>query len=270
GYKNGKDYNIVFPDALVSERHWHATKEPVVILLGWAGCRDKHLVKYSSIYNEQGCVTICYTELRNTAHKLLEILYDYEVENSHIFFHVFSNGGFMLYRYIVELLHSHKQFSTLYIVGAVVDSAPGSGNVRGALRALKATLGPNINVMLRYVLLALFAVTVFLLRVVLYPVTKYIHKDHYDAIRERPPTWPQLYLYSRADRVIRYSDVELMVKALKEKGVSVESFDFKTPAHVSHFCDFPEEYSKRCLAFLTNCMKDSEGTQTKKRCLIQH
>uniref|UniRef100_A0A8K9XWT2 Transmembrane protein 53 n=1 Tax=Oncorhynchus mykiss TaxID=8022 RepID=A0A8K9XWT2_ONCMY len=149
----------------------------------------------------------------NTALKLLEILYDYEVENSPIFFHVFGTGGFMLYRYIVELLHSHKQFSTLCIVGAVVDSAP-----------------------------------VFLPRVVLYPVTKYIHKNHYDATRESPPTWPQLYLYSRADRVIRYSDVDLMVK---------------TPAHVSHFRDFPEEYSKRCLAFLTNCMKDSEGTHQK-------
>ncbi|KAJ0058955.1 hypothetical protein NL108_003291, partial [Boleophthalmus pectinirostris] len=34
-------------------RHWQGTKEPVVILLGWAGCKDKHLSKYSSIYNEQ-------------------------------------------------------------------------------------------------------------------------------------------------------------------------------------------------------------------------
>lgn len=36
-----------------AERHWQKTKEPVVILLGWAGCKDKHLSKYSSIYNEQ-------------------------------------------------------------------------------------------------------------------------------------------------------------------------------------------------------------------------
>jgi hypothetical protein len=36
-----------------------------------------------------------YKELSNTALKLLEILYDYEVENSPIFSHVFSNGGFM-------------------------------------------------------------------------------------------------------------------------------------------------------------------------------
>lgn len=209
------DYNIVFPDAGTSERHWKGTKEPVVILLGWAGCKDKHLSKYSSIYNEQGCVTIRYTaplktvfisesfgykELSSTAHKLLEILYDYEVENSPIFFHIFSNGGFMLYRYIVELLRSDKQFSSLCVIGAVVDSAPGSANVRGALRALTATLGPRISPVLRYVLLALFAVTVILLRIVLYPLTKYIHKNHYDAVKERPPAWPHFYLYSRADR----------------------------------------------------------------------
>ncbi|XP_010889659.1 transmembrane protein 53 [Esox lucius] len=282
---DGMDYNIVFPDALISERHWHGTKEPVVILLGWAGCKDKHLAKYSSIYNEQGCVTICYTaplktvfvsesfgykELSITAHKLLEILYDYDVENSPIFFHVFSNGGFMLYRYMVELLQSHKQFSTLCVVGSVVDSAPGNGNVKGALRALTATLGTKINVMLRYALLVLFAVTVFLLRVVLYPLTKYIHKNHYDAFRDVPPTWPQLYLYSRSDQVIPYTDVELMIQVLKGKGIPVESFDFNTSSHVSHFCDFPEEYSGRCLAFLNNCMKDSEGTQAKRRHLIQN
>ncbi|XP_068196856.1 transmembrane protein 53 [Antennarius striatus] len=274
------DYNIVFPDAVVSDRHWRGTKEPVVVLLGWAGCKDKHLSKYSSIYNEQGCVTIRYTaplktvfisesfgykEMKSTALKLLEILYDYEVENSPIFFHTFSNGGFMLYRYIVELLHSDKQFSSLRVIGAVVDSAPGSGNVRGALRALTATLGPKISPVLRYVLLALFAVTVFLLRVVLYPLTKYIHKNHYDAVKDRPPTWPHFFLYSRADQVIRHRDVEIFMKTLKQKGVAVDSFDFASTAHVSHFRDFPEQYASKCRNFLVACMEDLKGSKLKKR-----
>lgn len=281
---NEIDYNIVFPDAGTSERHWQGTKEPVVILLGWAGCKDKHLSKYSSIYNEQGCVTIRYTaplktvfisesfgykELSSTALKLLEILYDYEVENSPIFFHIFSNGGFMLYRYIVELLHSDKQFSSLCVIGALVDSAPGSGNVRGALRALTAILGPKISPVLRYVLLALFAVTVFMLRVVFYPVTKYIHKNHYDAVQERPPSWPHLYLYSRADQVIRHRDVEVFVENFKLKGVPVEHFDFVSSPHVGHFRDFPEQYTRKCRDFLVACMKDLEGTEVKRRHLIQ-
>lgn len=206
-----------------------------------------------------------YKELRSIALKLLEILYDYEVENSPIFFHIFSNGGFMLYRYIVELLHSEKPFSSLCVIGAVVDSAPGSGNVRGALRALTATLGPKISPFLRYVLLALFAVTVFLLRVVLYPLTKYIHKNHYDAVRERPPAWPHLYLYSKADQVIRHRDIELFVETVKQKGVPVDSFDFAFSPHVCHFQDFPEQYTLKCRDFLVACMKDLEGTEMKKR-----
>ncbi|KAG5286688.1 hypothetical protein AALO_G00017700 [Alosa alosa] len=279
------DYNIVFPETLISERHWRGTKEPIVILLGWAGCRDKHLVKYSSVYTQQGCITLRYTaplktvfisesfgykELKHTAFKLLETLYDYEVENNPIIFHVFSNGGFMLYRYIVELLQRDQQFSNLCVLGAVVDSAPGSANVKGALRALRTTLGPNINVFLRYLLMALFAVTVVLIRIVLYPITKYFHKNHYDALMDRPAPWPQLYLYSRADPVIRYTDVERMVSVLQGKNLSVQSFDFVTPGHVSLFRDFPEDYSRRCLDFLNSCMTNSEGTKLKKRLVIQN
>lgn len=211
-----------------------------------------------------------YKELSSTALKLLEILYDYEVENSPVFFHVFSNGGFMLYRYIVELLHGDKQFSSLCVIGAMVDSAPGSGNVRGALRALTATLGPKISPFLRYVLLALFAVTVFLLRVVLYPLTKYIHKNHYDALRESPPAWPHYYLYSKADQVIRHRDIELFVATLKQKGVPVDSFDFVSTPHVGHFRDFPEQYALKCRDFLVACMKDLQETEVKKRHWVQN
>ncbi|KAM9844488.1 transmembrane protein 53 [Aulostomus maculatus] len=281
---NEIDYNIVFPDAETSEVHWRGTKEPVVILLGWGGCKDKHLSKYSSIYNEQGCVTIRYTaplktvfisesfgykELRGIALKLLEILYDYEVENSPIFFHVFSNGGFMLYRYIAELLHNDRQFSSLCVIGAVVDSSPGSGNVLGALRALTATLGPRISPVLKYVLLALFAVTVFLLRVVLYPLTKYIHKNHYDAVCEMPPSWPHFFMYSRADQVIRHRDIKLFVETLQLKGVPVDSHDFVSSAHVSHLRDFPEQYTHKCRNFLIACMRDVDGTDIKKKHRVQ-
>lgn len=227
----------------------------------------------------QGCVTVRYTaplktvfisesfgykELRSTAHRLLEILYDYEVENNPIFFHVFSNGGFMLYRYMVELMQSHKQFSLLYVVGSVMDSSPGNQNVIGALRALKITLGTKVNPVLRCLLLTLFAVTVFLLRVVLYPVTKHFHKNHYDAMIESPAPWPQMYLYSRADRVIRHRDVERMVKSVQVKGVCVESFDFITPAHVSLFRDCPDDYSNRCRTFLKSCMSNCKETLMKK------
>ncbi|KAJ3597895.1 hypothetical protein NHX12_001411 [Muraenolepis orangiensis] len=281
------DYNIVFPDAATSERHWQGTKEPVVVLLGWAGCKDKHLSKYSSIYNEQGCVTVRYTaplkavfvsesfgfkELSGTAQKLLDVLYDYEVENSPVFFHVFSNGGFMLYRYAVELLRDSERFRQLRVVGAVLDSGPGGANVRGAVRALAATLGPRVHPALWCVLAALFAATVFVLRVVLYPVTKYVHRHHYDAMRDGPPRWPQLFLYSRADRVIRHTDVEDMTAALSAKGLPVESEDFGSSAHVSHFREFPARYTQRCRDFLVSCVaggEEAEGRGRRQRRNVQ-
>jgi hypothetical protein len=30
---------------------------PVVVLLGWAGCQEKHLAKYDAIYEKKGSVT---------------------------------------------------------------------------------------------------------------------------------------------------------------------------------------------------------------------
>lgn len=232
----------------------------------------------------QGCVTIRYTapmrtlfisesvgykELSNTALKLLEILFDYEVENSPVFFHIFSNGGFMVYRYMVELLHTDKQFSSLCVVGAIVDSAPGSRDIRGALNALSANLGTHISIFLRYIILAVFAVSVFLLRVVLYPLTKYIHKNHYDAVEDEPPAWPHFFLYSKADQVVRYRDVELFVESLKRKDVPVDSFDFVSSSHVAHFRIFPEQYVSMCLKFLGACMKDLGETKVRKRHQIQ-
>ena len=40
------EYNIQFPPP--SE-----TVEPVVILLGWAGCQEKNLRKYSALYDSR-------------------------------------------------------------------------------------------------------------------------------------------------------------------------------------------------------------------------
>ncbi len=176
----------------------------------------------------------------------------------------------MVYRYIVEFLHSDKQFSSLSVIGAVVDSAPGKGNVRGGLRALSSTLGPKISPVLRFVLLALFAVTVFLLRIVLYPLTRFIHKNHYDAVKDRPPAWPHLYLYSRADQVIRSRDIEAFMEVLKQKSVPVDSLDFGSSPHVDHFRVFPQQYAQKCRDFLVACMKDMEGTELKKRQRVQN
>ena len=83
--------------------------EPVVFLLGWAGSRDKHLARYSKIYEDAGCVTIRYTapdeyiffeqdKVRPLARKLLDLVEEMSLENSPVLVHSFSNGGCVVYQ----------------------------------------------------------------------------------------------------------------------------------------------------------------------------
>ncbi|XP_028589556.2 transmembrane protein 53 [Podarcis muralis] len=241
---------------------------PVVILLGWAGCKDRYLQKYSTIYLQEGCVVIRYTapwrliffseslginSLQNLAKKLLELLFDYKVETKPLLFHVFSNGGVMLYRYIVELLHTHQQFQHLRVVGTVFDSAPGRKNLRGALGALSVVLS-SYNVCVKYALLLTFAVLVVTWRMVLYPVTRFVHESHYDAMSKQLSRWPELYLYSKADSVIQASDVENMIEARKQHQVLVKAVDFVDTDHVSHLRAYPTLYTTHCTSFMYNCI----------------
>ncbi|KAM3668665.1 transmembrane protein 53 isoform X1 [Ammospiza nelsoni] len=244
-----------------------AEGQPVVILLGWAGCQDKYLAKYSAVYSQKGCTVIRYTapwrmvffsetfglrSLQTPARQLLELLFDHRVESRPVLFHVFSNGGVMLYRYILEALHTHTPFQSLRVAGTIFDSAPGRRNLRGALRAL-ATVLASMNVLLRYLLLFTFATTAVVLRVLLYPLTRFLHESHYDALLKAPSRWPELYLYSQADLIIKASDIELMASAREQLGVPVKAVDFSDSPHVSHMRVYPAYYRSLCTAFLADC-----------------
>ncbi|NWW95484.1 TM53B protein, partial [Rhynochetos jubatus] len=249
----------------------HADGQPVVILLGWAGCQDKYLAKYSAIYSQKGCTVIRYTapwrmvffsetfgirSLQTPAKRLLELLFEYNVENRPVLFHVFSNGGVMLYRYIVELLHAHKPYKSLRVVGVIFDSAPGRRNLSGGLRALGTVL-VSTNVLLKYSLLLAFAVAAVMLRILLYPLTRFIHESHYGALLKAPSRWPELYLYSQADAIIKASEVKYMADERQRLGVSVKVVDFSDSGHVSHMRVYPTYYSNLCTLFLSDCVGGS-------------
>ena len=98
---------FVYVDALKGE--FADDAEPVVFLLGWAGSRDKHLARYSRIYEDAGCVTIRYTapdeyiffdqdKVRPLARKLLDLVEEMSLENSPVLVHSFSNGGCVVYQ----------------------------------------------------------------------------------------------------------------------------------------------------------------------------
>ncbi|NXY82854.1 TM53B protein, partial [Alcedo cyanopectus] len=250
-----------------SPERGRAEGQPVVILLGWAGCQDKYLAKYSAIYSQKGCTVIRYTapwrmvffsetfgirSLRTPARQLLELLFEHSMETRPLLFHVFSNGGAMLYRHILEALSTHRPFHTLRVAGTIFDSAPGRRNLKGALRAL-ATVLASTNALLRFCLLLAFAGAAVALRILLYPLTRLLHPSHFDALLAAPSRWPELYLYSQADAIINAAEVRRMAEARRRLGVPVKAIDFWDSAHVSHMRVYPTYYSTLCTTFLADC-----------------
>ncbi|XP_029474589.1 transmembrane protein 53 [Rhinatrema bivittatum] len=273
------DYTIVFPDPSLPSA-LETCKAPVVILLGWGGCKDPYLAKYSDIYRNQGCTVIRYTSpwmsaffseslgrrtLRLYAKKLLELLFDYEIDKSPIFFHVFSNNGMMMYRYIVQLLHCHRQFCMLKVVGTVFDSGPGNRNVLGSIRALNTVLISQTNFLFRMVILLVFIIVVVVFRIVLYPFTRFLHESHYDAMKKDYSTWPHLYLYSKADKIISAQDIEEMVQARRMRGQRIEVVVFTKSEHVNHLREHPAKYIEACTCFLMSCLHCPVGPYHRKR-----
>lgn len=215
----------------------------------------------------QGCIVIRYTapwhmvffseslgipSLRVLAQKLLELLFDYEIEKEPLLFHVFSNAGVMLYRYVLELLQTHRRFCHLRVVGTIFDSGPGDRNLVGALRALAAIL-EHRPAALRLLLLMAFALVAGLFHVLLAPLTALFHTHFYDRLLDAASRWPELYLYSKADEVVLARDVERMVEARLAHQVLVRSVDFVSSAHVSHLRDYPTYYTSLCVNFMRSC-----------------
>ncbi|CAB0034649.1 unnamed protein product [Trichogramma brassicae] len=86
-------------------------KRPLVVLLGWAGCQDKYLAKYSAIYEERSCITLRCTapveylfwrrdRLPHISRQLIQVIADKCTTDHPVFFHVFSNGGAIFYQHI--------------------------------------------------------------------------------------------------------------------------------------------------------------------------
>lgn len=106
------DIQVTFPeqDTLATASHSDGYV-PVVLLLGWAGCQDKYLQKYSKIYEDKGLITIRYSAavshvfwdksgMADTARKIVKFIRDMKLDEHPVFLHVFSNGGAFLYEHV--------------------------------------------------------------------------------------------------------------------------------------------------------------------------
>lgn len=243
---------------------------PVVILLGWAGCQEKHLAKYSPMYEKKGFITVQVMvpartlffqshKVSDVAHGLLGLLGKNKICDNPIVFHVFSNGGSMVYMHLIGLLHSQKSRlqQMLSVRGVIFDSAPGKPRMLNAVRAFMSTL--HTHPILRYILGFCLLIYMLVIRFLLAMLPACIKSSYgfklYTRVCDDPTECPQLFLYSKADRIIMAEDVEEVVSRRKARGVDVKAVCWEDSAHVAHLRRHPEIYMKTCLDFVDACVE---------------
>lgn len=197
-------------------------------------------------------------KVSQVAQGLLDVLAQHNILHNPIIFHVFSNGGCMVYTQLTALLNSPdcEYHDKVSVRGVIFDSSPGKRRILNAVKAFMSTL--QLSLALRYLLgfclLMYLIFTRILLRLLPMDLGSGRGFQLYEALCKDPAQCPQLFLYSRADQVILAKDVEEVMAKREEKGVPVKSVCWEDSQHVAHMRAHPEVYTKACLDFVTTCI----------------
>lgn len=260
------EYYIKFPNPNKKNTNFiQQEKTPIVILFGWAGCQDRYLRKYSQMYEDIGLITLRYcapvkvlfwkrNELRKITERIVKLLIDMNFDNHPVVVHCFSNGGAFLYRnFLLALRGSPKPIK---VKGVIYDSGPGPRRFMSLFRAISAIIGGRL---ISNFLLSIIA-TSFLIIVWEYDILKSCFvKDNYQSdpieyLKVDDNKCPQYFIYSKADKLIFYEDVEYFINIRRKKGVDVSVLAFDDSPHVKHYAHYKHEYVEGVNSFLSRCL----------------
>lgn len=251
-----------------------------MVLLGWAGCIDRHLSKYSQFYNQLGCISLqCIpsplhlfvtpARLHSVAARLARLLSDLELHTHPLVLHSFSNGGAMLYWCLVRQLEQmDRPQGAWHVCGAVFDSGPLAPRILHTMPIVSYCFR-DLSLCHRWLMVAAFVVCACLAHVGILLLgeacmSRYVPHPWLFRHTVTPTVWPELYLYSEADQVTRFKEVEEWVVYRRVTGAEVTTHRFSDSPHVLHLRQHPHQYRSAVVTWLRNVLPAASG----KRLLI--
>jgi len=265
--------------------------EPVVFLLGWAGCNDEQLARYSRLYETLGCCTVRYTAPAEYAHlspskvpqlaaKLLDLVEDMSMQEAAVFVHAFGNNGASVYRHMTELMHRSQRYTDNVLPqfsGVIFDCAPSRGTASAGEAVgvwTKSAIGklvlPPLLLLLAYVLRLVTHISDLLCgggggegedvtsSSVLPPQPLYCYD--YLAFKD-PAEVPALFCFSSSDAMAPAGDVEEAADAREMRLAKCGSWVQRAPIadgdHNRLLDADRRAYSEAVCTFVARCLRES-------------
>lgn len=196
---------------------------------------------------------------RQVARRLLEILVEMNLSDNPVLFHIFSNGGCMIYNAMRDELKENSEFEDLETLGVVYDSAPGNSGVNQRVSAVFQSYPRGFITSILKMGLYAFMVVTMGLNMILNFFGIQVHESMYDKMLYYQDGCPELYLFSKADELVSATDVENTIDKRRMQGVDITSMSWDDSPHVQHLRVHRESYITQCRDFVKRCLKVSEG-----------
>ena len=240
------------------------SSSPVVAILGWNSAQDKHLAKYSEIFEKKGFDTvrisanpvntfIRLSRVKDVSLELLDILVEMNSnQNRPVILYSLSMGGFNVYYFICQAISAQGQrhFNAIHVVGCIFDSCPhfpGLQSLKGVQSTIVETIPNPLLKGLVWVGLGVVTPPAFLL-------SSTVKRLIPDTIAS-PLGCPELFLFSNVDHLVPENNVRTFMDAHKKKGIEVFSKLWEGSGHVQHYKNYPTEYLKEVNTFTDYCLK---------------
>uniref|UniRef100_A0A915CYU4 Transmembrane protein 53 n=1 Tax=Ditylenchus dipsaci TaxID=166011 RepID=A0A915CYU4_9BILA len=245
---------------------------PLVIHLGWAGCKDRYLAKYSKIYEDINLsiarFTVplskvrCYSSYRQFAVEIYEKILNLDEKELKfpIFFHLFSMNGCSLFSALWDLLDTTSNGNAIKrnVKGIIFDSCPANVMPWQSADAVSfASFSPSQSNSLsrhsyRYALTGAFSLhrAAVWLRSNFEPNIYEQHFSYFHLLKIPDLPKQQLYLYSSVDKICSASSIEYFQTAQLDRSCNLTVKRWDDSPHVEHLRHHAEVYTNLCVEFV--------------------